>query len=171
MEGGEHMSVPRPYLGTAIGAILAVPALGITWLAHVDLLDQLVLALQRLQAGQLDETLAALGLLGVGFGFDVIRRGRYARRQVEMQELRFRVVKTTIRTAHGIVKDSLAGLQRIRPEVISLLPATTVTHFDALIEATEAHLRTLDALATTPDRDLTAGTPVDALRPSAEPRP
>ena len=102
---------------------------------------------------------------GVGISQNVTERKRaeaeFTRLNDEIQLQRLRVFKATMRTVQDIVNNLLNGLQLVRLEAGSQLPAEMLTLIDQMIQEASVKLRALGDLETVKEREMAVGLGID----------
>jgi len=150
---------------------------GVIWLlayaADIDIFEELVAFLTRLEKYEADEIFVTLILLLMGIAVDTFVMKREERRKLDIFNERLRVLHATMRTVQDIVGNFLNQLQLFRRQAAKCkaFPPESGEAIDALVKETASKLKALGDLEDTPEKELYEGMTVIDLSASPTMRP
>jgi hypothetical protein len=150
-----------PYTSLAIALAIGVLAAVMLW--HIDVFqlpgDDLV-GIEESESGEV--VIAFLLVIPAFFVDRVVARQRAHEARIQSEQVR--VLRVTMRTVQAIVNNNLNQLQLLRIEAEGLVPADTLTLFDAALTDTAEQLTALGNLTVFVDKPMASGSGVEVGR-------
>jgi len=141
----------RRLLVTYVMIALAGAILASDFFAGFNLFHAASRLFERIARKQVYAVVTAVLIIIVGICIDAFATGQKAKREIEIQAQRLRVLKAAMRTVQEIVNNAFNELQLFRLDAEGLLPQESLKLFDDVIRGTAAKLKALADLGSTPE--------------------
>ncbi len=136
----------RRFRATYVTTAIAAASLVFDFFAGINLFHAASQLFERIARNYVYSVVTAVLIILVVLCIDAFAAGRKARREIEIQAQRLRVLKATMRTVQEIVNNAFNELQLFRLDAEGLLPQEHLHLFDNVIRVTAAKLKALGDL-------------------------